>query len=692
MKKCKKIIAVLCLYLVLSGLFSVCASAAQGTTYTYTVSNNGDYIRTQEAYVPTCVYLKDAELSEPNDLFIKDNIIYIADTGNARILIFNITNSKISQIKYSGFVSPVGVFVTNGKIYVADKDAPAVFVFDTSGKFCFEIKKPTDSPLMNENTVFKPTNVAVSSENNIFVVGESSYDGIMQFSQSGDFEGYFAANKRSLTFLETVEELIFTDEQKAQKLTRKPRAIQNIDISDRDLIFSVTQSAEVSYSWSKAETKTSNALKLHNLAGTNIISTNSLMNDEWNFVDVASGHYGNSYALTYTGLIYEYDSQGNLIFSFGGRAVSSDRYGLFTYAQAIDLDKNGFIYVLDKERALVQVFVPTDFAVLTHKAVYDLENGNYEQSETNWHSILQLNGMSRIAHIGYGKSLMRQQRYGEACKHFKIANDKADYSECFWEIRDRFINKYIIYAVALAFILLIYVMVKQMFFKTERKKVYSSYGLQELSDNRISRFTENFKFSFMILKHPVDVNEYLKIGKRGDMVSSIFLLLITYAVYLCDMLKKGFLFNSETPLSLFMLSLLFFIVFFLFAIGNYMTAAINDGEGSLKKIIIMLSNALIPYTVLIPVSIALSYVLTLNEGFLITLIWTVGVTWSAVLVFIGVIKIHNYTFKQAVKNIFLTVIFMILALVVVAVLYLVWDKVADFVRSVASEVVYRAKN
>ena len=66
--------------------------------------------------------------------------------------------------------------------------------------------------------------------------------------------------------------MIYTREQKSQLQTRKPRAIQNIDLSARGLVYSVTQSAEVTYSWSKAETKTSNALKLHNMAGTNILS------------------------------------------------------------------------------------------------------------------------------------------------------------------------------------------------------------------------------------------------------------------------------------------------------------------------------------------------------------------------------------------------------------------------------------
>ncbi len=54
------------------------------------------------------------------------------------------------------------------------------------------------------------------------------------------------------------------------------------------------------------------------------------MISEPNFVDITVGNYNQIYALTETGLIYEYDSEGNLIYSFGGRAISTERNGFFS--------------------------------------------------------------------------------------------------------------------------------------------------------------------------------------------------------------------------------------------------------------------------------------------------------------------------------------------------------------------------
>ncbi len=693
MRKFRKIIAAAAVFCILACAACVTASASQGTTYTYTISNNGEWIRTQEAYVPSMVYFKDAGLSKPNDIFIYENFIYIADTGNRRIVVFDRDGGGYSYIENESFMSPMGLFVSDTRIYIADSGAEAVYITDRSGKLLQTITKPENSPLMSSMSIFKPLNVAVSREGNIFVVGEGSYDGLMQFSPDGEFQGYFAANKRNLTMLERIQEMLYTREQKEQLLTRKPSAIQNIDISSRDLIYSVTQSDEVKYSWVESISKTSNALKMHNMAGTNILSTSEFMDDEWNFVDVASGPYNNVYAVTYTGLIYEYDGNGDLVFSFGGRAVSNDRYGLFTYASAIDLDENSFIYVLDKERALVQVFVPTDFAVATHKAIYDLESGNYEDAEENWLQVLQLNGMSRIAHIGYGKSLMRQQRYSEALDHFKIAGDVGNYSESFWEIRQAAINRVMPFAVAAFFVLLVLVMVRQLVFKTRRKKVYSSYGLTGIESRGFKRLRIDIGYAFTILKHPADANYYLKKGTRGSVISATFLLLTAFAVYIADLLCRSFIFNvnNNSDLTPLMLTLLFFIVFFLFVIGNYMVSTINDGEGSLKNIYIMLCHSLMPYIIITPAVVILTYFLTVNEGFIISFLWTAGIIWSGALIFTGVMQVHNYSFRQSVKNIFLTLFFMVLALVVVAMLYLVWNKVTEFAGEIISEVSYRVK-
>lgn len=650
------------------------ASASDSTTYNYTISLDGQWTRTQFAYLPGGAMLKTIGLSNPSDLFWHEDCLYIADTGNKRVLVYDLHTQTARSFGEEVLEEPTGLFVKeNGEVYVADPEAAAVFLFAADGKLLQTIGRP-ESHLFGSRSSYKPKNVVLSSTGNIFVVGEGSYEGLMQFDEEGNFHGFFAANRRKLTLLERIQNIVYSEEQKAQLLMRTAPPIENIDISERDLIFSVTQSAEFGYRWRAAEEKTENTIKEHNMAGKNILSPTKFLNDEWNFVDVATGRGNNSYALTESGLIYEYDSSGNLVFSFGGRAVSSDRNGLFTKAAAIDTDDEGIIYILDSERSLVQTFYPGEFAAITHQAIEALENGNYADSEQIWERLLDLNGMSRIAHLGYGRSLYHQQRYQEAMEHFQLVGDKEFYSEAMWELRNQWLNDHMLYILigVIGLAAVVYVLGKL--------RARQPAAGPKPRGIRGPKLWADIAYSRNMLRHPIDGYYDLKHGHRGSLPAASALYGILFIVYMGDRLLHSFLFRGvnpeNAPIPTYIL--LFVGGILLWVVGNYMISAINDGEGSLRQVYTMTAYALTPYMVISPITIVLGYVLSLNEGFIIYLLSLLGIVWSAVNLFIGVIEIHAYTFREAVKNVLLTLFFIVIAIIVVAMMVLIWSKVADF--------------
>lgn len=674
----KKILTAMLLTVILCLTCSVGVFARSSTTYTYTVSVDGNWIRTQDAYVPGGIFLNEVELNQPEDLFIKDHMFYISDTGNKRVVIHN---RKTKETKYIGegiLSNPMGIFVTDdGNIYVADSKAPAVFIFLGNGELIQTISTP-DSYLFGANSVYAPKNVVVSSEGNIYVVGDGAHEGLMQFDFDGTFQGYFAANQRSLTLLEMVQELIYTDEQKASQVARLAQPIYNIDITEQDLIYSVTQAADKWHAGASSGAKTHNLVQLHNLGGTDILAKNMSINDEWNFVDVSHGIYANCYALTQTGLLYEYDSSGNLIFSFGGRAMSDDKNGLITDAAAVDVDNEGSVYVLDRERALIQIFVPTDFAIATHQAIYDLDTGNYEESEGTWNQVLRLNGMSKIAHLGLGKTLLHQQRYGEAMEQFEIVGDKENYSTAFWEMRNEFIHEYSV-PVILGVIVLIVVF---SFLNKRRKKLDVDHDEKTLWND--------IRFLAHNLRHPIDANYYLNREERGSVLSATILYIVGFVFFVADMMLRSFLFTFPRfeDTSPFVMPFIFVGVIGLFLIGNYMVSSINDGRGSLKKLYINTAYAFAPYLYITPFLVLVSYILTLNESFIIDLTWIVVLVWCFVYLFIMLMETHEYSFGDTIKNIMLTIFFMLVFIVVVVLIVIFWKEIIVFVEEIIGEVSY----
>lgn len=676
----RKILVTILLTAMLCITCSIGVLARNSTTYTYTVSADGSWIRTQDAYVPGGIFMSEAELNQPEDLFVKDNKFYISDTGNKRVVIYDSMTKEISYLGENVFTKPMGIFVTdNGTVYVADIDAPAVYIFSNTGDLIQTIGTP-DSYLFGSNSVYAPKNVVVSSEGNIYVVGDGAHEGLMQFEFDGTFQGYFAANRRSLTLLEMVQDLIYTDEQKATQLARMAQPIYNIDITERDLIYSVTQAADKWHAGASSGAKTHNLVQLHNLGGTDILARNMSINDEWNFVDVAHGIYSNCYAVTQTGLIYEYDSSGNLIFSFGGRAMQDDKNGLVTDAAAVDVDDEGIIYILDRERALIQIFVPTDFAIATQQAIYDLDMGNYNESEQTWNEVLRLNGMSKIAHLGLGKTLLHQQRYKEAMEQFEIVGDKGNYSTAFWEMRNTFIHEY-----SVPFLIgMIVLVVLMTVLRKHRKKLDVDHDPKTLWND--------IRFLSHNLRHPIDALYYLNRSERGSVKSATVLYGIVFVIFVADMMLRSFLFKFARfeDTSPFVMPFIFIGVLGLFLVGNYMVSSINDGRGSLKKLYINTAYAIAPYIYITPFIIAVSYVLTLNEGFVVDFTWIVVLVWCFVYLFIMLSETHEYSFGDTIKNIFLTIFFMLVVVVVVVLIFIFWKEIFEFIEEVIGEVSYLA--
>lgn len=193
----------------------------------------------------------------------------------------------------------------------------------------------------------------------------------------------------------------------------------------------------------------------------------------------------------------------------------------------------------------------------------------------------------------------------------------------------------------------------------------------------------------MRIGYPIDGYYYLKRGIKGSVVSATILYLISFLAFALDNMAKAFIFNTSSLSESFLTVVsLFFASVILWNMGNYMVSTINEGEGSFKNIFIMTAYALMPYWLFTVIKVVISYALTSNEAFVLTVLSVLGIAWSAILLVTGLIEIHNYSFKETVKNIVLTVFAMLLAIVAVAIMYLIWTQLISFLKELFMEVTY----
>ena len=153
---------------------------------------------TPAAYIPreniSGVNTGSGMLNNPQDIFVaEDGKIYVADTGNNRIVVFDssmklerIVDSFENEGKKDTFSSPHGVFVTSdNKLYIADTDNLRVVVLDENGSLNRIISNPT-SEVLAQDFVFSPLKVVADYAERAYVIAKNMFQGIMAFDENGN--------------------------------------------------------------------------------------------------------------------------------------------------------------------------------------------------------------------------------------------------------------------------------------------------------------------------------------------------------------------------------------------------------------------------------------------------------------------------------------------------------------------------
>jgi tetratricopeptide (TPR) repeat protein len=155
------------------------------------------------------------------------------------------------------------------------------------------------------------------------------------------------------------------------------------------------------------------------------------------------------------GRLFGYDTQGNLLYAFGGNGNMDGRFKAPSALEHMGTD----LIVLDSQDASFTVFTPTEYGNLIYQAIEEYDAGDYEASGETWEKVKERNGNYDLAYIGIGRSLMRQGEYKEAMKYFKLKWDEDNYSKAFKQYRKQWVEDHIGYIFAGVFILFILPMI-----------------------------------------------------------------------------------------------------------------------------------------------------------------------------------------------------------------------------------------
>lgn len=637
---------------------------------TYTVDYSGNLTYTQTAYTPVGVFNRDLELFNPEDIYIKDDLVYVADTGNKRVVVLDYSGVLQLEIGLGVLEQPTGVFVSEDDfLYVADKTNQLVYKYDLDGVLIRTFGRPTE-PLFGEDSPFTPIKVVVGSGENIYIIGDGSTSGVIQLNYDGSFLGYFGVNLSDKSLIQRIADVFVNEDEYASSTPPSPT---NIAINSKSLVYTSTPNTET-------------ALKKLDVNGSNILTTTNY-HVEQNIVDISVDDSGYLYAIYDDGFIAEYDPNGNLIFAFDVVSSSTNRLGLIQNPSAIQIDSHGNLFVLDKGRSEIITYQPTNFTSLVHDAIDFYNQGNYAESTTYFEAILNQNDNFALAHSALGKAYYQNGDYDQALNEYFKANDIQGYSTTFWKIRDIWLKDNL----TVVFVLLISLIVLSKTIKLVNRKsnVFAPVN-KKISKAKTNKQVRKYTLVFHIMKHPIDSNYEIKREKRADYLSATIVLFVLFIEYLLYLSLSGYIFTGNVEnINLGMEAAKFFGLIFLFIFSNYLVSTLHNGEGWFKDVYISVIYSLSPMIILLPFYIILTNLLTLNETILLDILGFVMISYTLVLVFVAVREIHNYEIKETFKNIFITLFTMAIIIIVGFIVYVFGNQLIDFLISWFKEVFFR---
>lgn len=670
----RKLLVVLALLFLLHGPAPVVTATTPYTTWT--LGPGRYYLPTQDAYVP----LDEIALpvSSAQDMFYApDGFLYLADTGNGRILRLDGAFQIVAEYGVGLLSRPTGLFVdADGTLYIADAGREMIVILDAAGELINEFGRPSE-PLFGANRQFLPRKITVDLRRNLYIVSEGSVNGLVMMNTSGNFIGYFGANAAQMSLKMILQRLFLSEEQLEQFIRNEAPSPSNVAIDQRSLIYTITAGSQPGQS-----------IRKFNISGANIF--NEYIFGSRTFRDMTVSSDGLFVAVDANGNIFEYDQNGTLLFVFGSLDRGDQRLGLLSNPSAIERVGDN-LYVLDQNRNTIVVYGVTDFARNLHDGVALYTEGFYAEAKPYFEEVLNNNGLVLMAYQALADAYYKEMDYSRALEYYRLADDRGGYSEAFWELRNVVLQQHL----ATALSLFIAAWIASSIF-TRLEAHYKWLDPLRAARRRLAkiRFVDDFLFMFRFIRQPADSFYYIKNKLRGSLRFALIIFAWVVAARIIGLYLTGFVFSpyfsTAWQIEIEMELIYGILPILLWTSANYLIASINDGEGRARDVVIGTAYSLFPIALMsLPITL-ISNLLTLNEVFIYTFANQVMLGWTGLMLIIMVKEIHNYSFNETLKSILTTLFTMAIFLLTAYILYVLFNQLYEFILALVLEAGLRA--
>jgi len=488
----KIIIYVLSFYLV-AALFSLRVKAA------YNYGPFGEVVASAEALIVQKVVdssnLIDGEglrsdyvFGELVDVFAYQDRIFLVDASNSNIVVLDDEYRHLATFgtdeTNAGLKNPRGIFVTAEYIYVADTENKRVAIFNHDYEFVWEITTPDDPsfkqyPDDDKGYDFRPLKLAVDKTGRIYVVADQIFEGIIDFNPDGTFSRYIGATTVTLSVWDAFWLFFTTETQRKAQGFRLATSFVNVNIDDKSHLYTLSGLSEGSKVIKKLNNKGQDILWRNGYVApvgdvAHISGPVKVPTEPSQLVDIDINDYGNYCVLDKTrGRIFVYDFEGYLLYIGGqlgniGGAVNSQR-SLFLSPEALCYYRDNILVVDSLNKNLI-VMTYTEFAQLVNRATAYYYQGEYIAAKAVWEDVLIHNTNYYLAYAGIGKAELREGDYQSAMVNLQLGYDDYNYSKAYKQYRYQKMTVIFPYIAAFGLGLAVYLFVRSVRASVRREK------------------------------------------------------------------------------------------------------------------------------------------------------------------------------------------------------------------------------
>jgi len=196
---------------------------------------------------------------------------------------------------------------------------------------------------------------------------------------------------------------------------------------------------------------------------------------------------------------------------------------------------------------------------------------------------------------------------------------------------------------------------------------------------------------FGVLTNPIDSFYEIRYRDKGSIPLAVICVFVLSALFTVNRVFAGFIVNEINPRTIDGITEMgaFFMLLGLFCIGNWSVTCLMEGEGRMRDIVTVAGYAMLPIALVLGPATILSNVVSIEEAAFYQILIGVSIAWTAVLLLLGVMTVHNYTLLKTIITLVLTFVTVLILIFIGLLIMDLLNQIYGFLYSIYTELVFR---